>query len=144
MAFFQFFKDYKIQIPENTPGGGTLEFTVPSDKELIIEFASGSGNTPSGQISFVVFQLISPSTTTGGTDSITGSYFIPVQKVGSYSPSSDVFVFAQSMRVHVDSGIKVHITIPAGTSQGDFTMKGNFTMTGQLLDAGSSGTSVNF
>jgi hypothetical protein len=71
-------------------------------------------------------------------DTINGAYFIPVQMTGLASPSSDIFVFAQSMRVHVDPGTKVSITLPAGTGQG------NFTMTGQILDAGTSETTVTF
>jgi hypothetical protein len=134
MAFFQFSRGYQITA---NASGGSLEFTVSTDKELVIEFVSGDGNIPSGQVFFVVFRLISPPPAAGGTSVTTGVYFIPVERAGSVSPSSDIFVFAQSMRVHVDPGTKVLITFPAGTGQG------NFTMTGQILDAGSSGTSVN-
>jgi hypothetical protein len=131
MAFFQFFRNYQVSADGS---GASLEFTVPTNKELIIEFVSGSGNVLSGQIFFVVFQLVSDD----NTSKTTGVYFIPVQMAGAASPSSDIFVFAQSMRVHVDPGTKVLITLPAGTGQGSFTM------TGQILDAGTSGTSVTF
>lgn len=133
MAFFQFFRSY--QIAENA-SSKNLEFTVPSQKELIIEFVSGSGSFPSGQIIFVAFQLIS-SSAQGDTGKPTGSYFIPVQRAGSGSLSTDIFVFAQSMRVHANPGTRVLITFPVENGEG------NFTMTGQILDAGSSGTSVN-
>jgi hypothetical protein len=144
VAFFQFFRGYQIAANDE---GGSIEFTVPADKELIIEFISGDGNIPAGQAIYVVFQLISPPPPDGGTGGTTGIYFVPAQRVGSFDSESDIFVFSESMSVHADPGTRVFIVVQrlgiTFPTNFNTTGGGNFTMTGQILDAGTSGISVN-
>jgi hypothetical protein len=132
-TWFQFLREISIQAGQE---GEAVEFTVPMDKQLIIEFLSGVGGLPVNTFLQGSFQLISPK---GNT---TGIYFLTPSRQGN-DGNQDLFVFSQSMRVHVDVGTRVLFTINrigATTEAAEVTL----TMTGQLLDADDDSNSTNF
>jgi hypothetical protein len=125
MAFFQFVRFFEI--PENTEGQ-SVQLGISPDKELIIELISGNALIPTGQFMNGTLQII--------------LYTIIANKAGAFTDALDFFPFSQQLHVFADPGTTVNIIINRFHGATGIGIV-NLTMTGQILDAGTSGPSVD-
>jgi len=94
-----------LTIPVNQ-GGGDVEFTVPNNKLLHIEFISGDMELSASQDSFVTVSIAIFDA--AGTR--TGVYCAIAQKLGNKG-TSDVFEWGQLVSVYADPGTKVGVRV---------------------------------
>jgi hypothetical protein len=99
MEPFRFFQSFDI--PENFQGQ-LVEFTVPADKLLHIEFIAGDVTLPAGESSFIAVS-IQIHDTTGAT---IGLYSVSSHELGNIGVL-DLFEFGQLVSVYADPGTKV-------------------------------------
>ena len=99
MKPFRFFQSFVI--PANDQGQ-VVEFTVPANELLRIEFIAGDVTLPAGQSSFVAVS-IQIHDMTGAT---TGLYSVSSHKLGNIGVL-DLFEFGQLVSVYADPGTKV-------------------------------------
>jgi len=101
-------------------------FTVPKNKQLVIEFFSCNYDVPSGQSLFVVLE------TDGGGH---GLHSFLAAKQGS-PPGQDSFIISQLVRIFADPGTDVVLTAQRITTAG--SVVGTCGFTGQLIDIKNS------
>jgi hypothetical protein len=138
MAFFQFVRFFEI--PENTEGQ-SVQLGISPDKELIIELISGNALIPTGQFMNGTLQIIPPANADGSSRE-NGLYTIIANKAGAFTDALDFFPFSQQLHVFADPGTTVNIIINRFHGATGIGIV-NLTMTGQILDAGTSGPSVD-
>jgi hypothetical protein len=126
MQAFRFFKT--LDLPEQNVSEIT-KFTVPTNKQLRIEFIAGNVTSPAGECEFVevsinIFDAI------GNT---IGIYPVISNKEGK-TDNWDLFKFSQLVSVYADSGTEVVVRINRFGSEPPGRGEVVLSISGQLFD----------
>jgi hypothetical protein len=112
--------------------GDTKCITVPSGKRLVVEFASAEIGAPSGQNPSVLL-FAAPPADCDNDEAVIGHRLITVVEEPNVQTGRDLHVATQSVRLYVNSGDLLGVTVGRAEFTGQLT--GQVNVTGYLIDA---------